>query len=113
MAIHVIKKPKNISFEKVGIKGWKFDTKNITNKSGFIYVETEKGHETIIINHECDCYYYILDGNGYFEIDEIKENFEKDDLVVIPAKSKFTYKGKCKLLRITTPAFYPEQEETV
>ena len=113
MQTHILKKPSSYSFEKVGIKGKKFSVADITSKTGVCVIETENGHETTIIEHKCDFIYYILEGNGYFEINGQKENFIKEDLVVIPEGSKFTYKGKCKMLLITTPAFYPEQEETL
>ncbi len=113
MKSHVLKKPQGYSFEKVGIKGKKFSVIDITQKTGVCQIETEKGHETTIIEHICDFIYYILEGNGYFEIDGQKENCVESDLVVIPAGSKFHYVGKLKMLLITTPAFYPEQEETL
>ena len=113
MQTHILKKPSSYSFEKVGIKGKKFSVADITSKTGVCVIETENGHETTIIEHKCDFIYYILEGEGYFEINGQKENFIKDDLVVIPEGSKFTYKGTCKMLLITTPAFYPEQEETL
>lgn len=113
MKIHVLKQPEGCQFEKVGIKGKKFSVADITSKTGICIIETKKGHETTIIERECDFIYYILEGEGYFEIDGQKENFCKEDLVVVPAGSKFRYVGKCRMLLITTPAFYPEQEETL
>jgi len=113
MIKHVFKLPKDYSFEKLGIKGKKYLVNELTDKSGFVFIETEKGHETTIVNHKLDCFYFVLEGNGYFEIDDIKETFKKHDLIVIPAESKFTYNGKAKFLRITNPPYYPEQEETV
>lgn len=113
MTQHIFKQPKDFSFKKVGIKGKKIFIDKLTTKSGFVYIETEKGHETTIVNHKCDCFYYVLEGKGYFEIDDIKEYFSAGDLIVIPAESKFTYKGNSKFLRVTTPAYYPEQEETL
>lgn len=110
---HVLKLPKNYSFEKVGIKGKKFTVADITHKTGICQIETEKGHDTTIIEHKCDFIYYILEGKGYFIINEQKENCIKGDLVVIPTGAKFRYVGKLKMLLITTPAFYPEQEETL
>lgn len=112
MKLHVLKKPEDYSFEKVGIKGKKFSVANITLKTGVCQIETENGHETTIIEHTCDFIYYILEGEGYFEIDGQKESCIEGDLVVIPAGSRFCYVGKLKMLLITTPAFYPEQEET-
>jgi len=66
-----------------------------------------------LFNFSSDFIYYILEGEGYFEINDQKERCIKGDLVVIPAGSKFKYIGKFKMLLITTPAFYPEQEETL
>jgi mannose-6-phosphate isomerase-like protein (cupin superfamily) len=113
MKNHVLKPPENYSFEKVGIKGKKFSVTDITPKTGVCLIETEGGHETTIIEHECDFIYYILDGAGRFIIDGQNENCIKGDLVVVPAGSRFRYTGKLKMLLITTPAFYPEQEETL
>jgi mannose-6-phosphate isomerase-like protein (cupin superfamily) len=111
MKNHTFKLPENYSFEKVGIRGKKFSVADVTQKTGVCQIETEGGHETAILEHECDFIYYILDGNGNFSIDGQNENCSKGDLVVIPADSKFRYVGKLKMLLITTPAFYPEQEE--
>lgn len=113
MSSHILKKPTNYSFEKVGIKGKVFPVVDIAKKTGVCLIETEHGHESTIIEHTCDFMYYILEGEGYFEINGEKEDFTKEDLVVIPAGSVFKYTGKCKMLLITTPAFYPEQEETL
>ncbi|MBI4973199.1 hypothetical protein HZC27_01170 [Candidatus Roizmanbacteria bacterium] len=113
MSKHVLHKPKEYSFIKVGIRGRKFSFSDVTSRTGVCIIETESGHETTIIEHKCDFIYYILEGSGYFEINGQREDFIQDDLVVIPAGSKFTYKGTCKMLLITTPAFFPEQEETL
>ena len=113
MKAHVLKLPSDYSFEKVGIKGKKFSVADVTQKTGVCQIETQGGHETTIIEHECDFIYYILEGEGYFVIDGQNENCTNGDLVVIPAGSKFRYIGKMKMLLITTPAFYLEQEETL
>ena len=113
MRSYILKRPNSYSFEKVGIKGKVFPVGEITQRTGVCLIETKKGHETTIVEHLCDFIYYILEGKGHFEINGQKESFVKDDLIVIPADSKFTYKGNCKMLLITTPAFYLEQEETL
>ena len=113
MKTYVLKKPSDYSFEKVGIKGKKFSVAEITSRTGICVIETEKGHETTIIEHKCDFIYYILEGSGYFEIDGQKKDFVREDLVIVPAGSTFRYVGKCKMLLITTPPYFPEQEETL
>ena len=69
MKTHVLKLPKDYSFEKVGIKGKIFPVDKLTKKTTICQIETEKGHETTIIEHECDFIYYILEGKGHFIID--------------------------------------------
>ncbi|UMX47884.1 MAG: AraC family ligand binding domain-containing protein [Candidatus Nealsonbacteria bacterium DGGOD1a] len=76
-------------------------------------IETQSGHETTICQRECDFCYYILEGNGYFEINSGREDCTAGDLVVIPAGNKFTYKGKMKMLLNCTPPWCVEQEEMV
>ncbi len=113
MKNHVLKLPIDYTFEKVGIKGKKYNVVDITSSTGLCQIETQTGHDTTIIEHKCDFIYYIIDGNGHFIIDDQKEHCEKGDLVVIPAGAKFRYVGKLRMLLITTPPFYPEQEETL
>jgi len=110
---HVFHPPKEYSFEKVGIKGKIFPIKELTTKTHYFLVETEKGHEITIIEHECDFIYYILEGKGYFLINDIKEKCSRGDLVVIPAGSKFSYKGKLKMIASSTPPWWEEQEEAL
>lgn len=109
----VLREPKDISFERSGIVGKVFPTSEITSKSNFVLISTDKGHETTIIEHESDFVYYILEGEGYFEIEDEKQKCSKGDLVVIPAGAKFTYKGKLKMLLCVTPPWRKEQEEIV
>jgi len=109
----VYKEPTVYSFVRVGIKGKKFIKDESGNNAGIALIETESGHQTNIIEHKCDFIYYVLEGDGYFEINNVKDNFSKGNLVIIPHGSKFTYKGKAKFLLVTSPPFYPEQEETL
>ena len=111
--MYVLKEPKNYLIDKVGIKGKIFPVDSLTNKLEVIKVTTEIGHSTAIIEHKSDFLYYILEGNGYFLINDVKEECSKGDLVVIPSGTKFTYKGKLELLLIDTPPYKEEQEETL
>jgi len=111
--MYVIKELEKSSFEKVGIKGKIFPMDNLTEKTSFVLVDTEMGHETTIIERDSDFIYYILEGNGYFIVNGVKEQCSQGDLVVIPAGKKFTYKGKLKLLLSCTPPWKEEQEETI
>ena len=110
---YVFNLPREYSFEKFGIKGKIFQTSTLTNKAQFFLVDTEKGHETTIIEHESDFIYYILHGDGCFIINDRKEECAAGNLVVIPSGTKFTYEGKLKMLVASIPPWQEEQEETV
>jgi len=111
--MYVIKEPKEHSFKKAGIKGKIFPIEKLTDKVEYFLVETNKGHTTTIIEHECDFIYYILEGKGHFKINGKKEQCETSDLVAIPQGSKFTYKGKLKMIATSTPPWREKQEETL
>lgn len=111
--MYVIKEPKKHTFQKVGISGKIFPTSQLSSKTQYFLVETEKGHETTIIEHDSDFVYYVLEGNGFFEIENVREQCSKGDLVVVPAESKFTYKGKLKMIASSTPPWREKQEETL
>lgn len=111
--MYVIKEPKESDFDRVGVRGKIFPTSELTSKSQFLIITTKTGHETIIIEHECDFVYFILQGAGTFTINNTKETCQTGDLVVVPADSPFTYQGNLKMLLVITPPFTPDQEEIV
>lgn len=111
--MYVLKEPSDISFDKVGIKGKIFPTKELLNKAGFVLIQTQTGHETTIIEHDSDFIYYVLEGSGSFIINSTEEACTAGDLVVVPAGSTFTYTGHLKMLLTTTPPWREEQEETL
>ena len=111
--MYVIHEPKEGSFHKAGITGKIFPIHDLTHKTEYFLVETEKGHETTIIEKESDFIYYILEGSGYFIIGKSKEACAAGDLVVIPAGTSFIYKGKLKMIASSTPPWNEAQEETI
>jgi len=110
---YVFNEPATETFNKVGISGKIFPSSRTPSESGFVLIETSKGHETSIIEHKCNFVYYVLEGNGHFFVEDKKHDCKTGDLITIPPGTKFTYRGKLKMLLVTTPPFYPEQEETV
>jgi mannose-6-phosphate isomerase-like protein (cupin superfamily) len=111
--MYVVKKPKNCTFTRAGVRGTIFPTAGLTSKTQFLVIETETGHETRIKEKECDFSYYVLEGKGYFMVDGKKEKCGIGDLIVVPAGKTFTYQGKLRMLLNVTPVFRPEQEEVV
>lgn len=109
----VLEEPATISFNKLGHTGKIFPTKELVEKTEYILIQTGSGLGATIIEHECDFVYYVLEGRGHFLIDDRREECKVGNLVVIPAGTKFTYKGRLKMLLVVSPPFWPEQEETM
>ena len=110
--MHVFRLPKEYSFEKASVKGTNFDTKDLSDKAKFAIIEVNGDHEKVR-EKECTFFYLVLEGKGSFEIEGKTEKCRKGDLVAIPQKSVFKYSGKMKMLLVTVPWWYPEQEETL
>ena len=110
---HVFKLPDEYTFKKEGIRGTNFDSINLSDKAKFAVIETETGHGNKIREKECSFFYYILEGEGNFEVNGEIEECQKGNLIVIPSGSVFKYTGKMKLFLTTIPFWYPEQEETL
>jgi mannose-6-phosphate isomerase-like protein (cupin superfamily) len=111
--MYVFKIPKNFQIDKIGVRGKLFPTRDLIESAGIIRMDVEHGHETTIIERLSDFIYYILVGKGYFSINNIKETCKRGDLVIIPAGTPFTYKGKLQMLLICIPPWKEEQETTV
>lgn len=111
--MYIVKEPRELSFEKVGIRGKIFPSLELTESTQVCVIETKSVHETTIVERECDFIYYILEGGGYFLVDGKREDCEKGDLVVVPAGREFSYKGRLRMLLVITPPWFEEQEETL
>lgn len=67
-------------------------------------VNIDGSRETYCQIKNSPIYYYIIEGEGTFYIeDEIVIN--KGDLIEIPANKKYTYKGNMKMLEMIPNAF--------
>lgn len=88
----------------MGIRGKIFETRELGAELEFTTKIRENG---------CVFAYYILEGNGSFDIEGEKEKCREGNLVFIPKGKGFRYFGKMKLLLVSAPWWSPEQEETL
>lgn len=110
---YVLEEPKEPSFNKVGVEGRIFPTELLSKNVQFFTVRTKTGHDTTIIEHKCDFFYYVLEGSGVFIINDNEFSCRIGNLVVIPQGTKFTYKGDLVMLAASSPPWSEEQEETL
>lgn len=96
------KKKINEEFEK---DGYKISLLDIDYKNVSIcIVDIDGVRQTYCEIKNSPIYYYIIEGNGIFYIeDEIIA--QKGDLIEIPVNKKYTFKGKMKLLEIIPNSF--------
>ncbi len=90
-----------------------FPTESLADRVEFLMIRTEEGHETTIVQRDCDFAYYVLSGAGHFVIDGHEEPCTGGDLVVIPHGRVFTYRGRLQMLLVVTPPWRAAQEVTL
>lgn len=57
-----------------------------------------------------DRIYFVIKGNGKFEIGKEVINVKKDNVIIIPRNKWYTYSGDMKCFLVNSPAFEKEQE---
>jgi mannose-6-phosphate isomerase-like protein (cupin superfamily) len=85
----------------------------LTSRCEHLLVETDTGHGTTILQEKSDFIYYVLDGEGSFEIDGAEVPCKAGDLVVVPHGNSFTYTGRLRMLLTCTPPWSPDQEKVI
>jgi len=70
-----------------------------------INMKTNHGKVKSTVN---DRFYYIIEGDGIFIIDNKESKVEKGDLIVIPKNTEYDFSGKIQLLLVHVPAFISE-----
>lgn len=63
------------------------------------------GENQTVKNTVSDMFYYIIDGEGDFIIDDKKHHVKKGNLVCIPKNTTYKDNGNLKMLSIATPKF--------
>jgi mannose-6-phosphate isomerase-like protein (cupin superfamily) len=53
----------------------------------------------------CDRFFFIIEGQGTFTIDQQVFEVSGEDLIVVPRETAFDYEGIMKVIEFGTPAF--------
>jgi mannose-6-phosphate isomerase-like protein (cupin superfamily) len=102
--------PSTPSFTGKGLKGYQFGP--LRNQEVEIhFVDVEKGHDTFFISKRLTRIYYILEGKGYFTIENKKYDVESGILVEVPPNVEYSYSGTMKLILIGNPRWFKGNEE--
>jgi len=93
--------------EKFGIK---IGVYPVIDNWEIVTVETETGHNQEFYNKSSSFNYLILEGSGSFFLDDEEVKVFQGDFISIQPNTRIYYKGKMKLILITTPPWQEENE---
>lgn len=65
------------------------------------------------VEHDCTFSLYVVEGSGMVTIDGEPYPVAKDDVITVLSGKRWVIEGDLAYVVASTPAFYPEQSETV
>ncbi len=106
---YVYKEPKSFDFEDIdGHSGKFFGTSS--KHTNHLIINCETHLSVWYTQTKVEFSYYILDGSGYFLVDNDKLEVDQGSLVVLPPGTKYTFSGKLKMLLINTQPWNEAQQ---
>jgi len=109
MGEFVSKIPSKPNFSQKGLAGYHFKIKN--RDVEVYFVDVTQGHEAYFISKKCTHIYYVIEGEGSFDINGAKHEVKPGMLVEVPPNVEYTYSGKMKLLLVMNPPWFKGNEE--
>ena len=111
MSDYICKLPNEPTFIQKGLVGYQFETKNPEVQVNVVNVE--KGHDTYIVCKKCTHIYYIIEGEGFFDIEGTIYDVKPHMLIEVPPHVEYTYTGKMKFLLVMSPHWFEGNEEVL
>lgn len=106
---YIFPEPNEYGFTDVnGHDGKFFGTRS--PRSNHLIIECRERLTVSLVQQESEFNYYIIDGQGYFIINDEKQPVKTGDMIVLPPGTKYSFGGRLKMLLINTPRWSKEQE---
>jgi mannose-6-phosphate isomerase-like protein (cupin superfamily)/SAM-dependent methyltransferase len=96
------------SFDGKGLFGYTFGP--LQQDVDVYYVEVNGGHDTFMVSRKIARIYYVLEGDGFFTIENHKYNVSSGMLVEVPPKVEYSYSGRMKLVVFATPKWFVDND---
>ncbi|MFH1536550.1 MAG: hypothetical protein ABID45_01020 [Patescibacteria group bacterium] len=74
-----------------------------------ILVDCHTSHKKVYVK-ESHRVYFVIEGNGTFDVGDETYEVTKEDVIVIEPKVKYAYKGKMKLFELNFPSTSSDDE---
>ncbi len=97
--------PATPSFEGKGLIGYTFGPLQQKDLDVY-YVKVHGGHDTFMVSRKITRIYYVLNGDGYFTIDDHKYDVSSGMLVEVPPKVEYCYSGQMTLVVFARPGWF-------
>lgn len=75
-----------------------------------VLVNTDEGHNQEFYDRISTFTYIVIEGEGSFFLNDEEVKVGEGDFISIKPETKIYYKGKMKLILVTTPPWKPENE---
>lgn len=75
------------------VKSWNYKLPNVNPQKSVVYAEIVGEHGEIATKNS-EWIYYIIEGEGEFNINGIKTNVSSGDVISVPPKTKYNYVSK-------------------
>ncbi len=108
-ARYIFSLPAAPAFEGQGLKGFAFAPLRHPQLD-IHFVDVTRGHDTYMISERITRIYYVLEGQGYFTIENTKYDVRPRMLIEVPPNLRYSYSGTMKLLLIGTPRWFKGNE---
>jgi len=103
--INPIKKfPSKPTYRQKGVSGYQFSLKN--KNIEIYFVNVSKGHDSYLISKKITHIYYILEGQGFFDIAGKIYKVKTGNIIEAEPNIEYTYSGKMKMLLIMNPPYF-------
>ena len=92
---------------------YEYPMKNSEMNIGVAEIAGRYPDEGYAINHKCDEMGYVLKGSGRLITEKGEATLGSGDVIYIPHGEKYYWEGNMTVVLPCTPAWYPEQHETM
>lgn len=104
MSGYIRELPSEPTFIQKGFKGYRYLIENTEVEIN--YIDVTQGHDNYEISNKCSHFYYVLEGEGIFEIGGEKYEAKPNMFIEIPPHVEFCYTGNMNLLLIMNPPWF-------
>lgn len=99
-------------FGWTGLTGWPYNESSDFKNASATYFEVTGSHGKVM-SKRSDRIYYVIEGNGEFEINGTVQSVSEGDVMIVPKRTPYDYTAKSKTLKlflVHTPAYSAEDE---